>query len=233
MLVTSPRGDNDAAAAAAVNLAAAFAEMGRDVLLVEADLRTPSLARDLGPAVQGRPRWAAEGDDRTWPSDSRTNVDVPGSGAFTLIAGRRVDNVPRALTSAPVSRIVAEGDRPGAVVIVLAPPVLSYADAVALLDRVEGVVVVCDPREVHRSDLERIREIIGAVGGTVLGTLLHPGRGRLERRARRKSGRRRSGGGRSGNDGQDGHGAPDSPELTGDPTETLGLRTFDASAGHR
>ncbi|WP_392667873.1 lipopolysaccharide biosynthesis protein [Streptomyces sp. LN785] len=233
VLVTSPRGDNDAAAAAAVNLAAAFAEMGRDVLLVEADLRTPSLARDLGPAVQGRPRWAAEGDDRTWPSDSRTNVDVPGSGAFTLIAGRRVDNVPRALTSAPVSRIVAEGDRPGAVVIVLAPPVLSYADAVALLDRVEGVVVVCDPREVHRSDLERIREIIGAAGGTVLGTLLHPGRGRLERRARRKSGRRRSGGGRSGNDGQDGHGAPDSPELTGDPTETLGLRTFDASAGHR
>ena len=73
--------------------------------------------------------------------------------------------MPRALTSAPVSRIVAEADRPGAVVIVLAPPVLSYADAVALVDRVEGVVVVCDPREVHRSDLERIREIIGAAGG--------------------------------------------------------------------
>lgn len=195
LLVTAPRGDNSAAAAAAVNLAAAFAEMGRDVLLVEADLRTPALARDLGSAVQGRPRWAAEGDDRTWPSDSRTNVDVPGSGAFTLIAGRRVDNVPRALTSAPVSRIVAEADRPGAVVIVLAPPVLSYADAVALIDRVEGVVVVCDPREVHRSDLERIREIIGAAGGSVLGTLLHPGQGRIERRSRKKSSRRRNGGG--------------------------------------
>ncbi|WP_327248015.1 lipopolysaccharide biosynthesis protein [Streptomyces sp. NBC_01320] len=233
LLVTAPRGDNEAATAAAVNLAAAFAEMGRDVLLVEADLRTPSLARDLGPAVQGRPRWAAEGDDRAWPSDSRTNVDVPGSGAFTLIAGRRIDNVPRALTSAPVSRIVAEGDRPGSVVIVLAPPVLSYADAVALIDRVEGVVVVCDPREVHRSDLERIREIIGAAGGTVLGTLLHPGRGRFERRARQKSGRRRTNGGRSGQDGQDGRGGPEGSEHTGDPTETLGLRAFDTSAGRR
>ncbi|MFE7242185.1 lipopolysaccharide biosynthesis protein [Streptomyces sp. NPDC057582] len=233
LLVTAPRGDNEAATAAAVNLAAAFAEMGRDVLLVEADLRTPSLARDLGPAVQGRPRWAAEGDDRAWPSDSRTNVDVPGSGAFTLIAGRRIDNVPRALTSAPVSRIVAEGDRPGSVVIVLAPPVLSYADAVALIDRVEGVVVVCDPREVHRSDLERIREIIGAAGGTVLGTLLHPGRGRFERRSRQKSGRRRTNGGRPGQDGQDGRGGPEGSEHTGDPTETLGLRTFDTSAGRR
>ncbi|WP_326632707.1 MULTISPECIES: lipopolysaccharide biosynthesis protein [unclassified Streptomyces] len=233
LLVTAPRGDNSAAAAAAVNLAAAFAEMGRDVLLVEADLRTPALARDLGSAVQGRPRWAAEGDDRTWPSDSRTNVDVPGSGAFTLIAGRRVDNVPRALTSAPVSRIVAEADRPGAVVIVLAPPVLSYADAVALIDRVEGVVVVCDPREVHRSDLERIREIIGAAGGSVLGTLLHPGQGRIERRSRKKSSRRRNGGGRPGTDGQDGRGRPDGPEHTGDPTETLGLRTFDTPAARR
>lgn len=160
-------------------------------------------------------------------------MDVPGSGAFTLIAGRRVDNVPRALTSAPVSRIVAEADRPGAVVIVLAPPVLSYADAVALIDRVEGVVVVCDPREVHRSDLERIREIIGAAGGSVLGTLLHPGQGRIERRSRKKSSRRRNGGGRQGTDGQDGRGGSDGPEHTGDPTETLGLRTFDTPAARR
>ncbi|MFF3956127.1 lipopolysaccharide biosynthesis protein [Streptomyces sp. NPDC001890] len=228
LLVTAPRGDGAAAAAAAANLAAAFAEMGRDVILVEADLRTPALARDLGPAAQGsRPRWATRGR-RAWPSDSQMNVDVPGSGAFTLIAGRRTDNVPRALTSAPVGRIVAEGDRPGAVVIVLAPPVLSYADAVALIDRVEGVVVVCDPREVHRSDLERIREIIGAAGGCVLGALLHPGLSRPERRARRKAAKRRPGGGRPARD-EAGHG----PEHTGDPAETLGLRPFDSTAGHR
>ncbi|MFF2901446.1 lipopolysaccharide biosynthesis protein [Streptomyces sp. NPDC057966] len=228
LLVTAPRGDGAAAAAAAANLAAAFAEMGRDVILVEADLRTPALARDLGPAAQGsRPRWATRGR-RAWPSDSQMNVDVPGSGAFTLIAGRRTDNVPRALTSAPVGRIVAEGDRPDAVVIVLAPPVLSYADAVALIDRVEGVVVVCDPREVHRSDLERIREIIGAAGGSVLGALLHPGLSRHERRARRKAARRRPSGGRPGRDETGG-----GPEHTGDPTETLGLRAFDSTAGHR
>jgi uncharacterized protein involved in exopolysaccharide biosynthesis len=228
LLVTAPRGDGAAAATAAANLAAAFAEMGRDVILVEADLRTPALARDLGPAAQGSPpRWATRGR-RSWPSDSRMNVDVPGSGAFTLIAGRRTDNVPRALTSAPVGRIVAEGDRPDAVVIVLAPPVLSYADAVALIDRVEGVVVVCDPREVHRSDLERIREIIGAAGGSVLGALLHPGLSRQERRARRKAAKRRPGGGRPAR-AEAGTG----PEHTGDPTETLGLRAFDSTAGHR
>ncbi|MFE6494382.1 lipopolysaccharide biosynthesis protein [Streptomyces sp. NPDC057748] len=227
LLVTAPRGDGAAAAAAAVNLAAAFAEMGRDVILVEADLRTPALAGDLGPAAQGsRPRWATRGR-RAWPSDSQMNVDVPGSGAFTLIAGRRTDNVPRALTSAPVGRIVAEGDRPDAVVIVLAPPVLSYADAVALIDRVESVVVVCDPREVHRSDLERIREVIGAAGGSVLGALLHPGLSRHERRARRKAAKRRPGSRPARDEAGSG------PERTGDPAETLGLRPFDSTAGHR
>ncbi|THA71429.1 lipopolysaccharide biosynthesis protein [Streptomyces sp. A0958] len=233
LLVTAPRGDNDTAKAAAVNLAAAFAETGRDVLLVEADLRTPSLAGELGAAAPGRgPRWATGNEDRNWPADSRGNVDVPGSGAFTLVAGRPTDNVPRALTSAPVTRILAEGGRPGAVVIVLAPPVLSYADAVALIDRVEGVVVVCQPREVHRSDLERIREIIGAAGGTVLGTLLHPGYGRLERRARRNAAARRvrrPAGPDHADRGR--YGEADGPGLTGDPAETLGLRTMDGGPG--
>ncbi|MEU0148091.1 lipopolysaccharide biosynthesis protein [Streptomyces sp. NPDC006288] len=224
LLVTAPRGDNAAAAAAAVNLAAAFAEMGRDVLIVEADLRTPSLARDLGPSAHEvrPPRWAAEEGDGTWPTGARFNVDVPGSGAFALIAGVAADNVPRALTSAPVGRIVAEADRPGTVVIVLAPPVLSYADAVALVDRVEGVMIVCDPREVHRSDLERIREIIGASGGSVLGALLHPARGRLRRSERRPGpGRGRPGGGQGGRAVE-----ADAPEINGDPAETMGLRSF-------
>ncbi|MFF8556440.1 lipopolysaccharide biosynthesis protein [Streptomyces sp. NPDC015501] len=231
LLVTAPRGDNAAAAAAAANLAAAFAEMGRDVLLIEADLRTPTLARELGKAAHEMrpPRWAAEEGDRTWPNGGRTNVDVPGSGAFALIPGTTADNVPRALTSPPVGRIVAEADQPGNVVIVLAPPVLSYADAVALVDRVEGVVIVCDPREVHRSDLERIREIIGASGGSVLGALLHPSRGRLRRAERRAASPRRRSGGGGGTPAAE----ADGPELTGDPTETLGLRAFTPPAARR
>ncbi|MEV1045711.1 lipopolysaccharide biosynthesis protein [Streptomyces sp. NPDC049916] len=231
LLVTAPRGDNAAAAAAAANLAAAFAEMGRDVLLVEADLRTPALAGELTRAAHGTrpPRWAekdGEGDGG-WPATSRVGVDVPGSGAFTLIPGATVDNVPRALTSPPVGRLVAEADRPGTVVIVLAPPVLSYADAVALVDRVTGVMIVCDPREVHRGDLERIREIISASGGSVLGALLHPSRRRLRRAGRSKSARRPGGGPPAPTAG------PDTSKATGDPTETLGLRALPLPASRR
>ncbi|MFE1403828.1 lipopolysaccharide biosynthesis protein [Streptomyces sp. NPDC058770] len=232
LLVTAPRGDGGAAAAAAANLAAAFAEMGRDVILLEADLRTPSLAAALGPAVRGPGSGRMTRGPLPWPSDSRMNVDVPGSGAFTLVAGRRTDNVARALTSVPVGRIADEADRPGAVVIVSAPPVLSYADAVALIDRVPGVLAVCDAREVHRSDLERIREIVEAAGGTVLGALLHPARGRRDRRTREKAARRRTTGERYGTSpGRGEHHGRGGPEHTGDPAETLGLRAVDPTAG--
>ncbi|WP_335982873.1 tyrosine-protein kinase domain-containing protein [Streptomyces sp. CA2R106] len=175
LLVVEPRGSSDTAAAVAVNLSASFAEMGKEVLLVEADLRTPSLSARLRSAEGHRPSWArnaslAEGG---WPAGLQLPVDTGGYGSFDLVPGRRVPNVARALTSGQAGRLFAEADDPGTVVVVLAPPLLSYADALALADRVDGVVVVCDPAEVRREDLVRVRELVDGAGGAVLGAVLH------------------------------------------------------------
>lgn len=182
LLVVAPRGSSETAAAVAVNLAASFSETGKDVLLIEADLRTPVLASQLPTDAGGRPRWsqspggAAAGGrhgDAEWPDGRQLVVDAGESGSFDLIPGERARNVPRALTSARATRLISEADSPNSTVVVLAPPVLSYADALALVDRVDGVLVVCDPRAVHRTDLSRIRELISGAGGTVLGAVLH------------------------------------------------------------
>lgn len=175
LLVVAPRGSSETATAVSVNLAASFAETGMEVLLIEADLRTPTLADRLRSGDGTRPAWARTPSvgDGGWPAGHQISVDAGESGSFDLVPGRRVRNVARALTSVPATRLISEADAPKSAVIVHAPAVLAYADALALVDRVDGVLVVCDPREVHRADLERVRELISGAGGTVLGAVLH------------------------------------------------------------
>lgn len=175
LLVVAPRGSMASSVAVAVNLAASFAETGKNVLLVEADLRKPSLSERLDVSAVSRPRWSRTGEhaEGEWPAHGQLAVDAGESGVFNLVPGERVRNVARALTSARTTRLIAEADDPDATVVVVAPPVLAYADALALVDRVDGVLIVCDPRTVHRADLVRIRELIVGAGGTVLGAVTH------------------------------------------------------------
>ncbi|WP_331452649.1 lipopolysaccharide biosynthesis protein [Streptomyces sp. SS162] len=190
LLVAAPRGSSRTAAAVAVNLAASFAETGKRVLIVEAELRQPSLEGQLRAREVGRPAWPGDGEGEDWPGGRRLVVDAGESGGFDLVPGARVRNVARALTSPEMSRLVEEADDPNVTVIVLTPPVFAYADALALVDRVDGVLVVCDPRGVHRSQLARLRDLITGAGGTVLGTVMHRGQhsGRTGRGGRKKAG---------------------------------------------
>ncbi|SFC68519.1 lipopolysaccharide biosynthesis protein [Streptomyces aidingensis] len=175
LLVVAPRGSIGTPLVTSVNLSAAFAEMGKDALLIEADLRTPSLTEQLRHADGVRPGWASAPGrgDGVWPTGLRVPIDAGESGVFDLVPGLRVRNVPRALTSPAASRLIEHADAKGSVVVVLAPAVLSYADAIALVDRVDGVLVVCDPREVRRDDLTRVRELVVGAGGLLLGAVLH------------------------------------------------------------
>lgn len=214
LLVAAPRGSSRTATAVAVNLAASFAETGKRVLIVEAELRRPSLENQLRAREVNRPSWTqdAEGGGRGgWPGTRRLTVDAGESGSFELVPGTRVRNVARALTSPEMSRLVEEANDPRVTVIVLTPPVFAYADALALVDRVDGVLVVCDPRGVHRSQLSRLRDLITGAGGTVLGTVMHRGQGGgKEQGPKGGKGRRKSSGGRgqragaSGSDSGDG-----------------------------
>lgn len=186
LLVVEPNGEGTTASVVAVNLTACFAETGMSALLVEADLRHPALARRLPEVPGARPAWADREplDGTPWPGGRHITVDAGESGTFDLVPGVRVPHVSRTLTSSATTRLIDQADAPNTTVVVLAPPVLSYADALALVDRVDGVVVVCDPRTVARTALERIRELIDGAGGQVLGAVLHQA-------GRRRRGRRR------------------------------------------
>lgn len=173
VLVVAPRGDEDVVGAVAANIAAGLCELGLETLLVEADLRYPRLQQKLPVRVGGS-------NDRLelmdgWPVGRPLLVDVPGAGAFSFIPGARVDHISRALTSGPVSRVIAQAED-GSAVVVNAPGLLSFSDGLTLTSRVSGVVVVCHAKDTRRADLESVRELIAGAGGSILGSVVYKGR---------------------------------------------------------
>ncbi|MFF8841185.1 hypothetical protein ACF08N_00400 [Streptomyces sp. NPDC015127] len=183
LLVVSPKPDHlaaEAAEAAAVNLAAAFAESGDDVLLVDATASAPGLAARL-PLVP-------EDDVDTELarlSDDQVVVDAGTAGRFTLFPdtrGTTADHVP---APPAATRVLPSADF-GMSALVLARPLLEHADSLAVAQRVDGVLVVGGLDRLRREDLKRVRELVSCSGGHIVGAVLDTGK-RENRLARVRS----------------------------------------------
>ncbi|MFD0542764.1 hypothetical protein ACFQ1B_05990 [Streptomyces mexicanus] len=170
-----------------MNLAAALAECGEEVLLVDADPGTPALTTRL-PLLPDDARTPREA---SLPEGSRL-VDAGTAGRFACWSGGGTGGPGPAGGSAAVHRMPAESDARTAVVVTR--PLLEDADALALAQRADGVLLVAGLGATRREDLERAYELIDCSGGTVLGTVVDAGRRRDPLRAvpavlRRRPGR--------------------------------------------
>ncbi|MGW2709529.1 hypothetical protein ACWC4J_11130 [Streptomyces sp. NPDC001356] len=183
LLVVSPR-RGTATEEVAANLAAALAEGGDEVLLVDADPATAALTSRL-PLL---PDDARTPEDASAPPDGSRLVDAGTAGRFACCAGG-TGTPDRAGGPAAVHRLPAgSGSR---TTVVVARPVLEHADALALAQRVDGVLLVAGLGTTRRDDLRRAHELIECSGGTLLGTVLDAGRrrGRLRAVPRRRPAR--------------------------------------------
>ncbi|MER6344501.1 hypothetical protein ACWC10_09410 [Streptomyces sp. NPDC001595] len=188
LLVVAPKQDPHAEAAA-VNLAAAFAEAGDEVLLVDAGAGLPGLPARLPLAAD-----APEGT---------VVVDAGTAGRFTLLPGSRGTDGDGGPASPAVTRALAAAG-PEVSALVLTRPLLEHADGLAVAQRVDGVLVVGGLDRSRRDDLKRVRELIDCAGGHIVGAVLDDG-------GRRGPFRRDGGGGLSRRLGKDTSAAPATP----------------------
>ncbi|MFI8965430.1 hypothetical protein ACIGO8_25330 [Streptomyces sp. NPDC053493] len=164
LLVVAPKGEQRGEAVA-VNLAAAFAETGDDVVLLDATGGTPGLPARL-------PMAAAEpGGETAGVTEGRVAVGDEKAGRFTLLSharGTGGDDLP---LSSRVTRALASAGS-GTQVLVVTRPLLENADGLTVAQRVAGVLVVGGLDDTRRDDLKRVRELIGCSGGHVVGAVL-------------------------------------------------------------
>lgn len=206
IMVASPD-DGDTAAAVVGFLGAVFAQSGRRVVLVSADLHRPKLESMFG--VQPTPGLADAAADGMDPSTVLRQTWIPNLGLVP--AGAAASHPADVLASASTQQIL-EGARSVAdLVVVHAPPILAGAEVAVLLPHCDGVVLVL---EAGRSTAEEAAAAKAAVekvdgGATLLGAVLgnvsdgrHVRRYKKQRPAPRRRGeaqaRTRSGQGKQG-----------------------------------
>jgi len=155
-----------------------LAEAGLRVLLVEADLRRPSIAKSL--VLGGSVGLAEVLTDHALVDKAiqpvRPTLDV-------LVSGRVPENPSELLGSGAMTKLLSLVRERYDVVLVDTAPVLPVTDAVILAQRVDGVVLVARHGHAVVEDVAAAGEALDAVSAHVLGSVLTmvPGRGMRRR----------------------------------------------------
>jgi Mrp family chromosome partitioning ATPase len=149
----------------ALGLAAALArEPGRRILLIEGDLRRPSISRELGLApFPGLGEWLNGDID-----DVPVRPVAPG-GFFLLSAGQSELERPEELGSTRMKSLLGTARDGFDHVVLDATPILPVADVILLQDLVDGLLFVVRSRQTPRAAildaLKRVRadKVVGIV----------------------------------------------------------------------
>lgn len=153
----------------AVNLAVAFAQLGMEVVLIDADLRLPSLHTTFGlPAEPGLSDALVPGGD---PRDHIVATNVPR--LHLLPRGSAVDYPNELLASNEVERLLAQLGETYQIIIVDTPPAALVSDALSLARAADGVIMVVRRGRVSRSLAAKTMARFRQMGARVLGVALN------------------------------------------------------------
>lgn len=153
----------------AINLAASLADAGAKVILIDADLRRPSVAKYMG--FEGRV-------GLTTVLIGRANVeDVVqpwhGTSLDILPSGQIPPNPSELLGSRAMSRLLGDLATAYDVVLIDSPPLLPVTDAAILSKLVGGTLVVAGADRLQKPQLRTSLEGLAKVDAHVLGIVLN------------------------------------------------------------
>ena len=153
-----------------INCAVVLAQKGVRVLLIDADLRRPSIHKTLGMGPHSGLSNVLTGsitlDDAIAHTSILPNLDV-------LAAGTPPPNPAELLASTNMRDVLAELREKYDHIVIDTPPSLSVTDAVVLSPRADAVVLVIRSSQTTKLALRRSRDILAQVNAKVVGVLLN------------------------------------------------------------
>jgi polysaccharide biosynthesis transport protein len=155
-----------------INCAIVLAQQGRQVLLVDADLRAPRIGQALGiQSSSGLTSILKEAPDTT-----DRQIIVPYSrvpNLFVLSAGPIQENSWELLDSPVLRRKISEWRRSYTHIIIDTPPVLAYSDALGLAPQVDSVVFTVFAGQTPRPAFLQARNLLMSVNANLTGIIVN------------------------------------------------------------
>jgi non-specific protein-tyrosine kinase len=166
LVVTSPAAGAGKSTTVA-NLAVTMAQSGRRTILVDCDLRRPSLHELFGlPLAPGLTDTVLE--NIAEPPLQKTSVDQ----LWLLSGGTKPPNPADLLGAARMDQIIAQLAGQADFVLFDAPPVLAAADAAILGVKADGLLLVIQAGKTRRDHSERARELLEKAKVRIVGAAL-------------------------------------------------------------
>jgi capsular exopolysaccharide synthesis family protein len=158
-----------------VSIARAATELGLATLLVDADLRRPSLTEKLGGDVEHRYGGLSNLLVRSAMSLTEGLVDVPvGGGSMTLMPSGPVPPNPAALLASDrLLEVHQRVQRAYELVVYDTPPLSVGADASLVASAAEGVILVMDHRNTRRTEVAQSLEQLRRARANILGVVVN------------------------------------------------------------
>lgn len=159
LMITSPL-PNEGKSLTSINLAISLSqELSQTVLLVDADLRAPTLSKYFGLSDESGLLDYLEGKKNI----PELLVHPQGLDRLVLLpAGQASEWAAELIRSPRMMGLVPELKHhyPDRYVLFDLPPMLSYADALAFAPMVDGIIVIVEARRTPREDLAKCKELL-------------------------------------------------------------------------
>jgi succinoglycan biosynthesis transport protein ExoP len=153
-----------------INCAVVLAQKGVRVLLIDADLRRPSIHKTLGMGPHSGLSNVLTGSTTLEQAITRTAI-LPN--LFVLAAGTPPPNPAELLASTNMRDVLAQLREQYDHIVIDTPPSLSVTDAVVLSPRADAAVLVIRSGQTTKTALRRSRDILMQVNAKVVGVLLN------------------------------------------------------------
>lgn len=152
------------------NLAITFAQSGKRVLLIDADLRCSSVNKlfHISPRQPGLSNMLAE--DLSLDSVVSTVEDLEKLEILT--AGNKQVSPTELLNSEDFENFIAGCKNDYEMILIDTPPVLSFADASIVSKVADGVLLVVAANEAKKAMVVETKKSLDKVGATIIGVVL-------------------------------------------------------------